>query len=246
MALREELVSQGNILFKYRSYIPLALLVVGLGLKVYHVHYLGENHDVGIPYYLKIGSVFVGLLGLYIRVLAVGNSHKNTSGRNTGEGQVAENLNTTGIYSIMRNPLYLGNYFMWLAAAMLTGNIWFLLVFSLVFWIYYERIVYTEENFLRDKFGDSYLNWANKTPIFLPKSFKTKKPLLPFSWKKVLKQEKNGLFALFLLFYVFDVVEEKTWDIEERWKLIAAVATGVIYLVLKYMKKSGMLKEAGR
>ena len=51
-----------------------------------------------------------------------GFAARNTSGRNTGQGQVADKLNTTGAYSLTRNPLYLGNALMWAAVAMLTGS----------------------------------------------------------------------------------------------------------------------------
>jgi len=70
---------------------------------------------------------------------------------------------------------------MWLAIAMLTGNFWFVLVFSLVFWMYYERIIYAEEAFLRNNYGDVYLNWASKTPIFIPTHFKYIKSGLSFN-----------------------------------------------------------------
>jgi hypothetical protein len=166
---------------------------------------------------------------------------KTLRGRNTKQGQVADVLNTTGLYSIVRNPLYLGNYLMWAAIAMLTGNIWFVLLFSLVFWIYYERIIYAEESFLRQTFGKTYLEWASKTPAFLPKHFNYKQPNIDFSWKKVLKKEKNGLFALFLLFWVFETVgeyaEEGIFVIEEYWLLFGAISTGILYIILKFSKK---------
>ena len=39
--------------------------------------------------------------------------HYKTSGKNTAK-QIAESLNTSGIYSVLRNPLYLANFLNWL------------------------------------------------------------------------------------------------------------------------------------
>ncbi|MGC9453013.1 MAG: methyltransferase family protein, partial [Oceanipulchritudo sp.] len=50
-----------------------------------------------------------------------------TSGRNTKQ-QVAYSLNTTGFYSVVRNPLYLGNFFMYLGIALFTHHWWLVLV----------------------------------------------------------------------------------------------------------------------
>src|SRR5690606_25761265 len=133
---------------------------------------------------------------------------KNTSGRNTHEGQVADTLNTTGIYSIVRHPLYLGNFLMWLGPALLTENLWFIIVFILSYWVYYERIMFAEEQFLARKFGEVYTKWADSVPAFIPKFRPFSKPDFPFSIKKVLKKEKNGLFALFFIFMVFDFIGE--------------------------------------
>ncbi len=248
MAFQEELKSQGDFLFKYRSYLPLALLVAGVLVKLYHVHYVG---DTAVSVALERSALWVGLLGLAIRVFTVGYTPKNTSGRNTNEGQVADTLNTQGIYSLIRNPLYLGNYLMWVAIAMMTGSGWFVLVFSLVFWIYYERIVYAEESFLRQKFGRTYLDWSENTPAFLPRHLRYKKPDLKFSWKKVMKKEKNGLFALFLLIAFMETLghyaQTGEWLIHDRWLLIATAVTGVLYFILKYLKRyTTVLEEKGR
>ena len=54
--------------------------------------------------------------------------------------------------------------------------------------MYYERIMYTEEFFLRNKFGEGYLNWANQTPAILPQFKKYVSPNLTFSFRNILKR----------------------------------------------------------
>ncbi|WP_313100976.1 methyltransferase [Epilithonimonas sp.] len=147
MALKEELEKQGNWLFRYRSFLPLIVLVVGLAVLV-QTSLKKESFDCSI--YYELFCLFVSIIGLGIRIYTVGFTPKNTSGRNTKEGQVADKLNTTGIYSIVRNPLYLGNFFMWLGLAMFTENVWFIICFILFYWIYYERIIFAECNFWKE------------------------------------------------------------------------------------------------
>ena len=65
--------------------------------------------------------------------------------------------------------------------------------------------MFAEEQFLRKKFGDVYLQWSQGVPAFLPNFSNFISSNFPFSWKKVLKKEKNGLAALFLIFCLFDV-----------------------------------------
>lgn len=241
MALNEELKTQGDFLFKHRSYLPLILLALGLFVKIFQGKNTAGINETGSNDILQIAYISIGILGLAIRAFTVGYSPRNTSGRNTKEGQIADELNTTGLYSLIRNPLYLGNYLMWLSVAMLTNNIWFVLLFSLSFWIYYERIVFTEEQFLRNKFGQPFLDWAKVTPPMIPKHFAYKRPEIKFDWGKVLKKEKNGLFALFFIFLVFEKIDqylgEGTLMIDTTWITIGAFFTGILYVVLKFLKK---------
>ena len=168
MALQEELKTQGDFLFKNRSHLPLIILVIGLSVFIHSEYHKNEITDNSIPELFNYISLGISLFGLYIRVSTVAHTPINTSGRNTKKGQIAEELNTTGIYSIVRHPLYLGNFFMWLGVAMLTENTWFVIAFILFYTIYYERIMYAEDSFLRQKFGNTYLDWAKKTPAFIP------------------------------------------------------------------------------
>jgi protein-S-isoprenylcysteine O-methyltransferase Ste14 len=251
MALKETFEKQGNWLFRYRGTLPIIFLLAGISVHIYtewhpEIFFLKET-----PYeiYYELLCLIISLTGLFIRVYTVGYTPANTSGRNTSQGQVADMLNTTGIYSIVRHPLYLGNFLMWFGICLLTGNLWFITVFCVIYCVYYERIMYAEEQFLNDKFGAAYMTWANKTPAFLPKFSLFIKPELSFSWRKVLKQEKNGFFALFLIFAGFDFIGE--WiDKQEDYNyflLTMCIVSAFAYGVLKYLKKkTTLLNEQGR
>ena len=207
MALQEDMQRQGNWLFKYRGILPIIILVIGLGLYLLKGtnpnSFLEEGTAQELIY--NFFCLAVGLLGLFIRVHVVGHAASNTSGKNTQE-QKADSVNSTGIYSIVRHPLYLGNFLMWLAPALLVANPWFIIIFILAYWLYYERIIYAEEAFMREKFGESYLIWANTVPTFIPNFANYKKPTLPFNWKKAIRSEKNSFAALTLIFCLFDII----------------------------------------
>ena len=64
----------------------------------------GQTADM----HYEAACIALAFVGLAIRVFTVGFVPAGTSGRKH-DGQIAETLNTTGIYSLTRNPLYLGN-----------------------------------------------------------------------------------------------------------------------------------------
>lgn len=240
MAMIEEFDKRGNWLFRWRSFLPLVLYgmaaaVIFAGADVHLDHGAVE---------VKAVCLAISLFGLVIRAMAIGFTPKGTSGRNTKEGQVAEVLNTKGIYSVCRHPLYLGNFFMWLGLIIYVGNWWFTALCVLMFWLYYERIMFAEEQFLRGKFGHKYLEWSKKTPPFIPRFFSWKGSGEPFSCKNVLKREYNGFFAVFLSFgLIFFMREfmafgyrnlELYLDPFWLWSLLGAF---VVFIVLRTLKK---------
>lgn len=250
MALQEELVKQGGILFKYRGTLPLLILAAGIGVYIQSVYNTININGVYDSEIFKIICLSVSLLGLVIRIITVGYTPKNTSGRNT-QGQLADELNTSGLYSMVRHPLYVGNFLMWLGIAILTQNLWFIIAFIFVYWVYYERIIFAEEQFLRKKFGKPYLDWASKTPAFVPNTGNFVKPSLTFSWRKVLRKEKNGIFAIFFVIFLFecigDAIQTKTFILTYDFWFFAMLLSGIFYLMLKLLiKKTTWLDDPGR
>ncbi len=243
MALLEEFEQQGNWLFRHRGIFPIFIFITGL-LLFLHDAYTGKPFFLDEAYRGTYEALCLGvsLLGLLIRIYTVGHTPARTSGRNREE-QIADELNTNGMYSIVRHPLYLGNFLIWFGSAMLTANFWFLVAFSLYYWIYYERIMFCEEQFLRKKFGKTYTDWAEQVPPFLPDFSKFRKNTVLFSWKKVIINEKNGLASIFFVFLVFDIlgnlVQDKT---DFDYTLIYLTAGSLLLLlVLKIIKRNTTL-----
>jgi protein-S-isoprenylcysteine O-methyltransferase Ste14 len=245
MALVHEFENSGNWLFKRRSWLPVLLIVAGIILM-----YLGNRQS--ILFDLRDELIFLGvsLFGEIIRILTVGFAPKNTSGRNTINGQLADELNTTGIYSLLRHPLYLGNFFMWLGPVLFLRSVEAAIVFGLIYWLYYERIMFAEEQFLRRKFGDIYDKWSEKVSSFIPYSFRFIPTRLPFSVKNVLKREYNSFVNIFLIFTLLDLF--RNYFLSERiyltgmwfWLFVSSV---IVWLVIRTIhKQTKWLEVEGR
>ncbi|MBN2829801.1 MAG: lipid A phosphate methyltransferase, partial [Candidatus Cloacimonetes bacterium] len=191
----------------------------------------------------------VSSLGLFIRVITIGSVPRRTSGRNVVK-QVAETLNTKGIYSTCRHPLYLGNFFMHFGIVMLTRSWWLIPIYPILYWFYYERIMLAEEDFLISKFGEVYLEWANRTPAFIPRFSSWQATELSFSMRTVLRREYSGLFAMVLSLAIVShltyFARSGQFVLQTNW-LIAIGSAGVIYITLRTLKrKTRLLHEAGR
>ena len=201
MELKKQFINQGNFLFKYRSYLPLTLLPVIL-LAAYF-----NNIKITDPTWNFLSDLccyLVFLTGFVIRIFTVGQVPRNTSGRST-KNYIADRLNTTGTYSIVRHPLYLGNFFMWLGIVMYFRSISAIIIFIPVFFLYYERIMCAEEAFLKGKFHQEFELWANKTPAFMPDLRLWKPSDLSFSFTNVLKAEYSGFLGSVVSFVLIRI-----------------------------------------
>jgi protein-S-isoprenylcysteine O-methyltransferase Ste14 len=244
-SLKEQSEKTGAWLFRWRGHVPFIIVAVIIPGFLNSRPYESRASELS----WEMACFAISLLGLLIRSYTIGHTPKNTSGRNT-VNQLADTLNTTGIYSITRNPLYVGNFIMSLGPTLLPGVWWVPLIYTLAFWVYYERIIMAEEAFLTGKFGSEYERYLNSTPVFIP-SFKLwKPPTLSFSFRNVLKREYPGFFALIALFAFFDIVGhyivEGSVRIDPVWAAITAVGL-VVYVILRTLKKkTKLLNVEGR
>ena len=242
MKLQESLENQGEILFRNRGFIPLLFVAFSIPVGYYNSYELITSNS-SVEYAVlgfSLASIFLGHL---IRVQVILARQDATSGRNRNE-QVADSLNTKGWYSIVRNPLYVGNFLIWFGLSLYLFSFWLSLTLVLMFWMYYERIIFAEEAFLTRKFGQQYSDWCNKTPVFIPKIRAFKSLDYEFSLSKVIYSEYSSFLSTATCFLFVSLLREYSIHHEIHFGklswiyVVFFVLFGLTVKVTKQLRKS--------
>jgi hypothetical protein len=137
------------------------------------------------------------------------------------------------MYSVVRHPLYLGNFLMWLGIALMPGIWWLALIVVLSYALYYERIMFAEENYLRSKFGAEFERWAAATPAIIPRLSGWRPAPRPFCLRTVLRREYSGVFATIACFTGIEVLSD--FAVHRRWMLDPFWVTLFVGCLLGYL-----------
>lgn len=215
MTLINSFDKNGKFLFRYRGQLPLLFFVLALPITYCY------DYDFLISYpslklLVLILSCFVFVLGHLFRIIIIGCCEKHTSGRNRHE-QVAHHLNTKGWYSMVRHPLYFANFLIWIGLSFYLANPMLSLVLCLCYWLYYERIMFMEENFLFNKFGNEFQIWANKVPAFIPNVFLYEKSPNKFSLKTVCANEYPSIVSTATSLLILIIFRRFSMEGSEIW-----------------------------
>lgn len=236
----------GNFLFKYRGQIPILLFLIVIPF-IYYTDY--QIFSSKLLRQNMIISFLISFIGMMIRIYTVGTTPAGTSGRNR-EKQIAKKLNQTGLYSIVRHPLYLGNFLIWLGVSMYTVNTLFTVFLSLFFVIYYNIIMKTEEEFLEKKFQNQFLLWKKNTPMFFPSLNNYHKSNYIFSIKTVLKREYSSFLAtVFSFLYVqalINLFNKQEVIISRNMWIVLIVSVSITLTLRTIKKKTSILNQKGR
>ncbi len=151
---------------------------------------------------------FIGFLvmlcGIYLRMAARGYKKKFS--------QEGHGLVTDGLYSFVRNPMYLGSFLMGMGFLLILWPWWALPFFAIAFYFRFNKQIVKEETHLESSFGDDYKKYCKKTPrIFptiksiqhlnLPKTFP-----LDVVWST---KEKRGLFLWPVLGIILETFQQQ-------------------------------------
>lgn len=144
----------GEQLYKYRGYTPVPFIIASVVLA-------NPRADLMI-----FGAILISF-GEFLRIISV--SYLGVSSR--AREIVTEKLVTNGPYGYLRNPMYMGNIFIYMGASIFSGA-WLPLMLYLVilfFSIQYSLTVQYEESCLIDVHGDKYLDYKETVPRFYPR-----------------------------------------------------------------------------
>jgi protein-S-isoprenylcysteine O-methyltransferase Ste14 len=147
----------GAVLFRHRGWLPVPFLLVPLLAR----GTMGPRNWV-------LGVALI-VLGEAIRLAGVAAAGTVTRRRS----RTVQRLVTYGIFAWMRNPLYVGNFLIWIGFTVISGVLWFIPVAVVLFAIEYTLIVRYEEGVLESIFGQEYLAYKSRTPRWIPRPPRT-------------------------------------------------------------------------
>jgi protein-S-isoprenylcysteine O-methyltransferase Ste14 len=145
-----------------------------------------------------------------------------------------------GIYSLCRNPMYLGNLLLLLGFGIFANSMFFVLIIFPVFLLLYLAIIKAEENMLLEKYGEEYKKYKSEVSMLLPdlSLIDTAFKGFHFNWKWALKREYNSWF---LYFSVIDVLLFCNGQIGSAMTIISAVIIITLYALLRFLEKMQFL-----
>lgn len=175
------------MLFRNRGWLPVPFLVVPLLA----------------PGDITRRSVIIGLLLIVLgeawRLWGVATAGTVTRRRSRN----VQKLVTHGPFALSRNPLYNGNFLLWMGFVAMSGVWWFLPIAIALFAIEYALIVRYEEGVLESIFGEEYLVFKRRTPRWIPRG--TTHPIAgEFHWGEAWRSETSTFlqYAAILALFV--------------------------------------------
>lgn len=240
------MITIGNFFFKYRNwlFIVLYLLLFVPSPPLFSEDVFGSNYFI-LPI---VTGLIITVTGQLIRGATIGLAYIIRGGK---EGKVyAEQLVTTGIFNHCRNPLYVGNILMLFGVGVLSNSLLYVIIVMPLFLLIYQAIVLAEENFLRNKFGDTFNNYCRRVNRWIPdlRGIGTTFRSMHFKWKRWILKEYNTQYIWLtgiVLILLFKYPQLTHYNEHQRNVLAAVILPFLLlmYLTVRFLKKSGRLTE---
>lgn len=103
-----------------------------------------------------LAGFVVSMVGEFIQLWCFASLDKNAT------------LTVRGPYTMVRNPMYLGRFFIPFGFLMLLGQWWLLLAYTVIYWLYMDARVQREEAHLKPIFGAPYEAYCTQVRRFVP------------------------------------------------------------------------------
>jgi len=111
-------------------------------------------------------GISIFLLGFLVRIWGQQHLHYRL--------KVRKLLTTTGPYSFVRNPIYLGNILIGLGLVVTSELLWLVPITLLYCFCVYSFVVSYEEGHLSEKYSESYRRYMLEVPRWFPQTIRFK------------------------------------------------------------------------
>jgi protein-S-isoprenylcysteine O-methyltransferase Ste14 len=122
-------------------------------------------------------------------------------------GKKSQEVVADGPYSIVRHPLYFFSFIGAIGIGLASKNILVLGMLVTFYLSYYPLTILSEENVLTDKFGQAYLDYAKRTPRFLPKLSLYNSPSFVSVNTAMFLKNITAVMGFIWIYILFDIIE---------------------------------------
>ena len=112
------------------------------------------------PFSLAIITLGVAIFILGVVFIVKARREFSQHGQRTDPGYPTTNIVTTGVFSLSRNPLYVGVVFVLIGIALAFNLLWALVLLLPSLVACHYVLIAPEEKYLTAKFGEEYLRYA--------------------------------------------------------------------------------------
>jgi len=238
------MIGSGRFFFRYRAYMFPVIFVAMLLLFRPQI----VINETVTTLLIWLGFV-VTLLGAGLRLFTIGLDYIIRGGK---DGRVfASRLVTGGLYSHVRNPMYLGNILLAVGIALYGSAP--LVLFTVVpfFVFFYFALMANEEDFLRHKFGQEYVDFCKRVNRLWPSFRGIGRTLSGFSfnWRRSAIKDSGTAFYTFAALALLPLWRNYYLDRQEAvaaYAPFAGVIMGILipaYVALRVLKKKGSFHQ---
>lgn len=147
------MAEKGSFQYKLTKITTKTVLAAGVAVVMF---YLAKDKDLHAAWFIP--GALVTFLGEWLRLWAAGHLRKN------------KQLTTTGPYSYVKNPLYIGTLLITAGYSAMAQNIYILIGGFVWFFIYYAPYKKKQENEkLVGSFGEAWTVYDKAVPDYLPR-----------------------------------------------------------------------------
>ena len=191
----------------------------------------------------------IAAAGQALRITVIGFAYIQRGGAN--KQLSAPKLVCEGFYAHCRNPMYVGDFLLFLGLAVIYNSALVYCVALPIVATVLVAMVSAEETFLRDRFGAEYEAYCRRVNRFIPRlrGLRDTTRDMRFDWRRVLRKEYgttlawvSAAFALMawerIVRLGFAAAEPQLWGL-----LCLYLPVPVLYGVVRWLKLSGRLSS---
>lgn len=147
-------------------YIPPPLFFVATFVVAAYVQrYMPINQTFFDSRMATVLGILIGVAGLLLLIPALYRFVKTKNTLITIKP--ANTLQTTGIYAITRNPMYVSLTLLYIGLACIIGNWWNMILLPILIFVVQEYVIKREERYLAYRFGEAFTTYKSRVRRWL-------------------------------------------------------------------------------